>query len=184
MTRETEIALIALMAAFIVVLRFIPAIALPIGVPITAQSLGIMLAGTMLGARAGFFSVLLFVGLALLGLPVLSSGVTGLAIFSAPTAGFVLGFAPAAFLTGWGAARLGKMSVFWASFLGAILGAVLFLYALGILGLMMNTGLSFVASIVAMAPYIPGDIFKAVLAGLITAQIYQIRPQYVLTRQN
>ncbi len=182
MTREREIAYIALMAAFIVVLRFIPAINLGIGVPITAQSLGIMLAGTLLGARRGFLAVLLFVVLALIGLPVLASGVVGIGIFYAPSVGFVLGFPIAAFVTGWICERMKEQNAFVAAFVSSVLGAIVLLYFLGVLGLMARTDLDFVGAWVAMAPFIPGDLIKAVIAGLITSSLVKLRPEWVLTR--
>ena len=59
---ERNLTHIALFAALIAVLGLIPKIDLISGVPITAQSLGIMLCGTVLGAKRGFLAVLLFVG--------------------------------------------------------------------------------------------------------------------------
>src|SRR5690606_8406265 len=77
-----------------VMLSFIP-------VPIHAQSLGVLLAGVVLGARGGMLSVLLLIALVAIGLPVLSGGRGGLAVFLSPTAGYLIGFLPAAFVTGW-----------------------------------------------------------------------------------
>ena len=57
---EKNIAYIALFAALIAVLGLIPKITLAFGVPITAQSLGVMLCGTVLGARRGALAVGLF----------------------------------------------------------------------------------------------------------------------------
>ena len=49
-----SMALVALFAALMAVMGLIPKIDLPLGVPITLQSLGVMLAGCLLGARRGF----------------------------------------------------------------------------------------------------------------------------------
>ena len=92
-----HISQVALFAALLAVLGLIPKIDLPFGVPITAQTLGIMLAGCLLGPWRGFQAVLLFVVAAALGLPVLSGGRGGLAPFMSPSAGYLYGFAPAAF---------------------------------------------------------------------------------------
>ena len=73
---ERNIAYIALFAALITVLGLVPRIELAAGVPITAQSLGIMLCGTVLGARRGALAVLLFLALLAVGLPLLSGGRT------------------------------------------------------------------------------------------------------------
>ena len=48
---ERNVVMIALFAALIAVLGLIPKIQLGFGVPITAQSMGVMLCGTILGAR-------------------------------------------------------------------------------------------------------------------------------------
>ena len=62
---------IALLAAVIAALGMVPSIVLPIavGVPITAQTLGVMLAGIILGPRHGALAVLLFLFVVLLGAP-------------------------------------------------------------------------------------------------------------------
>ena len=79
--KTRDLAYIALFAAIIAVLGTLPAI--NIGpVPITAQTLGVMLAGSVLGARRGFLAVLLFLVLVAIGLPLLSSGAGGLSVFA------------------------------------------------------------------------------------------------------
>ena len=65
---ERNVTMIALFAALIAVLGLIPRFDLASGVPITAQSLGVMLCGTVLGARKGALAVLLFLLLVALGL--------------------------------------------------------------------------------------------------------------------
>ena len=71
---ERSLTHIALFAALIAVLGLVPKIDLAAGVPITAQSLGIMLCGTVLGAKRGALAVLLFLALVAAGLPLLSGG--------------------------------------------------------------------------------------------------------------
>ena len=97
---EKNVALIALFAAVIAALGLIPKITLGFGVPITAQTLGVMLCGTVLGARRGTLSVLLFLLLVAIGLPLLSGGRGGLGAFATPSAGFLLGWPIGAFVTG------------------------------------------------------------------------------------
>ena len=99
---------IALMAALIGALGFVPPIFLPIaaGVPVSAQTLGVMLAGLLLGARGGAAACALFALVVLLGAPLLSGGRGGLGVLAGPTVGFFLGFIPGAFVTGLLAERL------------------------------------------------------------------------------
>ncbi len=72
---ERNLTMIALFAALIAALGLIPKFTLGFGVPITAQSLGVMLCGTVLGAWRGGLAALLFVALVALGLPLLAGAV-------------------------------------------------------------------------------------------------------------
>ena len=86
-TRAQRIALVALFAALMAAFGLIPKIDLPLGVPITAQTMGVMLAGCMLGAAMGFQALLLFLAAVALGLPLLSGGRGGMGVFFLPSAG-------------------------------------------------------------------------------------------------
>jgi len=88
-----DLVLISLFSAIIIALGLLPPITLGIiPVPITAQSLGVMLAGVVLGAKRGTLAVLLTILIAAIGLPVLSGGRGGLSIFTTPTTGYLIGF--------------------------------------------------------------------------------------------
>ncbi len=178
---ERSLTLIALFAALIAALGLIPKFDLAGGVPITAQSLGVMLAGTLLGARRGALAVLLFLFLVALGLPLLAGGRGGLGVFAGPTVGFLVGFPVAAFVTGWATrawARAGGARVLTTT-LAALLGGVVVLYAFGIVGFAMVTDRSFAASAAIMGVFVPGDVIKAVLAGFITQAVLRARPDLV-----
>lgn len=69
-------------------------------VPFTLQTFFVILAGGMLGKRDGAWSMLLYVGMGLSGLPVFSSGGFGLARLLGPTGGYILAFPAAAYLVG------------------------------------------------------------------------------------
>ena len=77
-------------------------------VPMTMQSAAVLLAGAVLGARAGVAAVLVYLAAAAIGLPVLSDGAGGLSPFVGPTAGYLVAFPIAAGLTGL-AARQGLL---------------------------------------------------------------------------
>ncbi len=179
---ERSAALIALFAALIAVLGLVPSFMLVTGVPISAQSLGVMLAGCVLGARRGVLAVLLFLLLVALGLPLLAGGRGGLGVFVGPTAGFLIGWPVAAFVTGWITASWRRVDLAIAAGAGALIGGVLVLYAFGMGGMMLFAGLTPVQAITALGAFIPGDIIKAVVAGLVTRAIWQARPGAVLSR--
>lgn len=179
---ERSLALIALFAALIAALGLIPQLTLAFGVPITAQSLGVMLCGTVLGARRGGLAALLFVGLVALGLPLLSGGRGGIGVFQTPTAGFAIGFPVAAFVTGWVMERARALPAGIAAGMAAIIGGVIVLYAFGITGLMIVLEKNLSEAALLVTVFIPGDVIKAVLAGVITAGLLRARPASVLSR--
>lgn len=173
---ERNITLIALFAALIAALGLVPKFDLAGGVPITAQSMGVMLAGSLLGARRGALAVLLFLFLVALGLPLLAGGRGGLGVFAGPTVGFLIGWPAAAFVTGWLAVRWRDGWPVAGTALAALLGGVGVLYAFGIGGFALITGQSLMASAAIMLVFIPGDILKAVLTGFITQGVLRARP--------
>lgn len=178
---ERNVSLIALFAALIAVLGLVPKIDLVSGVPITAQSLGVMLCGTVLGARRGALAVLLFVFLVALGLPLLAGGRGGLGVFAGPSVGYIIGFPFAAFVAGW-VTEHWRAGVGLPAFAGAVLGGIVVLYAFGVPGMALVLGKSLPEAMLLAAPFLAGDIIKAGLAGLITSGIAKVRPGVVLSR--
>ncbi len=178
---EKNLAHIALFAALIAVLGLVPKIDLASGVPITAQSLGIMLCGTVLGAKRGALAVLLFLTLTLAGLPLLSGGRGGLGLLASPTVGYIIGFPMAAFTAGLITTHL-KTGIGYAATIGAALGGILLLNAVGVLGMSVMLDKSLPEAALLAAPFLVGDSIKAVLAGAITQAIAKMRPEALLSR--
>lgn len=178
---ERNLTHIALFAALIAVLGLIPKIDLISGVPITAQSLGIMLCGTVLGSKRGFLAVLLFVALVAAGLPLLSGGRGGMGLFVGPSAGYLLGFPFAAFAAGLVVEKW-RVNIGVASFAGSVIGGILVLYALGIPGMAITLGKSLPEAAMLALPFLVGDLIKAVIAALVTQSIAQARPGALLSR--
>jgi len=130
-------------------------------VPITLQVLIVVLSGLVLGARDGALSQLLYIGLIVLNLPV-DARMLGAAAFFSPTAGYLIGFVPAAFVTGWLIERSQRRMV--QRWLAAVVG-ILVIYAFGYTLLKLNTGLAWEAAWTAgVAPFIGLDLGKALLA--------------------
>ena len=170
-----DLALIAIFAGIVAALGLVPPIALPvIPVPITAQTLGVMLAGAVLGARRAFLSLLLFVALVALGLPLLSGGRGGLGVFVGPSAGFLIGFPAAALVTGWLSAaftRDGRYRV-GPGIVAALGGGVVVEYVFGVAGFLLVTQ----SSPVPVLLFLPGDIAKAVVAAFIARGVHAAYP--------
>src|SRR3954463_1949412 len=128
-----DLALVATFAALIAVLGLPGQLNLfGNAVPVTAQTLGVMLAGALLGARRGALAVLVFCVLVVLGLPLLAGGRGGLSVLTSPSAGYFIGFPPGAFVTGalMGVWR-GRFALPWAV-LANIVGGIGVIYAFGI----------------------------------------------------
>lgn len=181
---EKNVAYIALFAALIAALGLIPKLTLGFGVPITAQSLGVMLCGTILGSRRGALAVLLFLLLVAIGLPLLAGGRGGLGLFVSPTAGFLFGFPIAAFVTGliverWHGANLAVVAG-----VASIIGGVIVLYVFGVIGMSITLEKSIPEATALITAFLPGDVIKAVIAGILTAALFRSRPASVLSLAN
>lgn len=179
---ERNLTLIALFAALIAALALVPKFTLGFGVPITAQSLGIMLCGTVLGAKRGALAVLLFLLLVAMGLPLLAGGRGGLGAFVAPSSGFLFGFPVAAFVTGLIVEKWRSASLTVVAGVASVIGGIFVLYIFGIAGLSLALKKSILESAALVLVFIPGDLIKAVLAGFITSGLAKARPASVLSR--
>ncbi|MDH6592414.1 biotin transport system substrate-specific component [Variovorax sp. TBS-050B] len=176
---------IALFAALMAVFGLIPKVDLPFGVPITLQSLGVMLAGCLLGPRRGFLAIALFLLAVALGLPLLPGGRGGLAVFVAPASGFLFGWMFGAFAAGLVmrafAGATGK-GLFAAAFLAAFVGGIGVVYAFGIMGLSLVAHMSLSQAALAVLVFIPGDLVKCGLCALLVQTVMRGLPHWRLDR--
>ena len=181
-----DIVLISLFAALIVAFGLMPPITLGfIPVPITMQSFGVMLAGVILGAKRGAFAPLLVILLVAIGLPVLSGGRGGLAVFAAPTLGYLIGWVPAAYVAGLISERVARSSsnaVFQviAFFVAAVIGGIVVEYAFGIAWLAWGAGIGLSKAFYGSMAFVPGDLLKAGVAALAARAVmvgYPLLPQ-------
>lgn len=133
-------------------------------VPITGQTLGVLLIGALYGPRRGALTVIAYLAEGLAGLPVFAFGRSGLATLLGPTGGFLLGFVPAAFIAGFASA--GRRP---AVRLALLLLASVVIYAAGIPWLMVVLALPLEGAFkVGVLRFIPGDVLKAGLAAGVT----------------
>jgi biotin transport system substrate-specific component len=134
-------------------------------VPVTGQTLGVLLVGASLGSALGATSMLLYLAQGALGLPFFAGGESGARFLdpAAPTGGYLIGFVVAAALVGmlaergWDREMRGSIS---SMFLGELA-----LYAVAIPWLMraLDVGLER-ALILGLAPFVVGDALKILLA--------------------
>ncbi|KUO74157.1 MAG: biotin biosynthesis protein BioY [Clostridia bacterium BRH_c25] len=138
-------------------------------VPVTAQTLAVMLAGSLLPVGHAAASVLIFLLMGAIGLPVFSGGAAGLGIIIGKTGGYLIGFlAGAVFIS----ALKGKRTDFLRLLTVNAVGGILLVYAFGVFWLNYITGLGISQAIVLGAlPFIPGDIVKIIVAALVTLRL-------------
>ena len=176
-TSARDLALIAMFAGVVAALGLVPAFAPPgFSVPITAQSLGVMLAGAILGGRRGAMALLLFLALVAVGLPLLAGGRGGLGVFAGPSVGFLLGYPVAAFVVGWLSERAGPTYKLHWGIVANVVGGVVVLYVLGIAGMALVLGISPWAATVASWIYLPGDLVKVVVAAIVARGVHAAYP--------
>lgn len=138
-------------------------VALPLGpVPIVLQNLFVYLAGLLLGARWGLASVGIYLLAGACGLPVFAGGTGGIGRLVGPTGGYLIGYLPAVALIGWIAQKAGRRA--WGDVAAMLCGTAV-LYACGVLGLKLLTGLAWPKALAAgMLPFLPGDALKIAVA--------------------
>lgn len=179
---ERNLTFIALFAALIAALGLLPKFTLMSGIPITAQTLGIMLCGTILGARRGALAVVLFLALVGVGLPLLAGGRGGLGVFTTPSAGFLFGFPAAAYVTGLVVEKWRNGNLTLIAGVASLIGGVGVLYGIAIPYYMVGADKGLLEATITMLPFVPGDLIKSVLAGVVTQAIWKARPEAVLSR--
>jgi biotin transport system substrate-specific component len=134
-------------------------------VPITGQTLAVLLLGAAGGRRLGTAAVAAYLALGLLGLPLFSGFAGGLATLSGSTAGYLIGFLPAAYLVGAAAERFGTTRPL--RLLAAMVAGSLLIYALGVFGLLRFAPDLATAIAWGVTPFLLGDALKLALAALL-----------------
>lgn len=139
-------------------------------VPVTAQTLSVMLAGNLLPAKTGFFSMVLYIFMGLIGLPVFSGGKSGIAALIGPTGGYIISWPIAVFVMGLVLERV-KVD-FSRLLLINILFGVLLVDFIGIIYLSFSTNISLLHGFtIGVLPFLIGDITKAVMSAIIALAI-------------
>jgi biotin transport system substrate-specific component len=135
-------------------------------VPITGQTLGVLLVGAAFGWRRAAATVALYAALGIAGVPWFAHGGSG---YSGASFGYIIGFLVAATAAGWLAERGADRTVL--KSLPAMLTAEVIIYAFGLPWLALATGLSFGETLSqGLVPFLIGDAVKAALAaGLLPA---------------
>ncbi|WP_395838287.1 biotin transporter BioY [Archangium violaceum] len=142
-------------------------------VPITGQTLAVVLTAAALGPVRGMAGQLAYVLLGAVGLPFYSKGASGWAQVFGPTGGYLVGFIPAAFLVGL-AARHGFDRLPWKA-VPLFLTGQLIILAIGVSWLCVAASLELSTALhKGFLPFLPGGLLKAVIAGLWTPLAWRL----------
>ena len=159
----------ALFTALISVLTYIT-IPLPFSpVPITAQSLAVMAAALILSTQETIFAIGTFLFLGIVGVPVFSGGRAGLGVIFGPSGGYLIGFLIGGIIINLLAKDKDK---FWQVLTAVIIGGIFVIHFIGFIWLSYSTGMGLKEAFFAGSlPFIPGDLFKAVLASYLGIRV-------------
>lgn len=146
-------------------------------VPVTGQTLAVVLTAAALGPSRGLAGQLAYVLLGAVGLPFYAKGASGLGQVLGPTGGYLVGFLPAAFLVGLGARR-GWERRPWTA-VPLFLAGQLVILAIGVPWLSRVAPLDFATALrKGLLPFLPGALLKAVIAGLLMPLAWRLpRPR-------
>ena len=156
-------------ALFAALTAAVSPIKVPLGftpVPITLQTLMVLLSGAMLGANLGALSQFLYVLVGALGLPVFAGGGSGFGALLGPSGGFLFGFIAAAYIVGKLAEKTKKPS-YLQLVIAMVIGSLV-IYIFGVVGGLIVTGLPLAQILIGwVLPFIIGDVVKLLAASFI-----------------
>lgn len=160
-------------------------ITIPLGftpIPINLGTLGVFLTGGLMGKKYGSISIMVYIFLGAVGLPVFSGFRGGLGVLTGPTGGYIVGYLAAVFVIGLITEKscitknsevgkntgLKKVS----SDIIAMLIGLLLCYLLGTLWFMFTTGAGIGAALAScVIPFLPGDALKITAAAFLAVRL-------------
>lgn len=173
----TDLARVAVFAALIAVLGLPGGFSVFGGVPITAQTLGVMLAGAILGPWLGALSVTVLLVLVAVGLPLLAGGRGGFAVFLGPSAGYAIGWILGAIVIGLIVHAGNRRPVWWRTAIAMVAGGIVTIYALGIPVQSLVTRLPLAETALTSLVFVPGDLIKAAIATIVVTLLVRSYPR-------
>jgi biotin transport system substrate-specific component len=172
-----EVLLVAFGFLFLALLSQVR-IALPFTpVPITLQTLAVLLIALSFGSLRGGITVASYIVGGAVGIPIFAGGACGWKHLLGPTGGYLVGFFFATLAVGW-LAGVGWSKNFWRSFVAVLIGTFI-IYAFGALWLSLFVGFS-KAIILGILPFMPGDLLKALITASILPSMWKVIPQNCL----
>lgn len=179
--RTLMITKITLMTAFLIVASYI-VIPLPFAVAsISLQTLAVNLIALLLSPLEAGISILVYILLCAVGVPVANGGKGGLTYLMGPTGGFFIGFLVAVVLI---SLLKGKMYSIPRYMLTTICIGIPVMYFFAMIWMVTVTGLSLKAAfLTGCAPFLPLDAVKCVVASLMARPLVKVMNQYEQNRE-
>lgn len=133
-------------------------------VPVNLAMFAVLLAGGMLGKKYGTLSIVVYILLGIVGIPVFAGFRAGVAVIAGPTGGYVLGYTVTAFVTGMVCEKTRKLR-YTIPFMTL---AVALCYAVGTIWYCVGYKVDFISAfMVCVLPFIVGDLFKIIIASVV-----------------
>ena len=171
--RSSNLKLLVFSAMFAALTAAVAPFKIPLGftpVPITLQTLVVLMSGAMLGPYYGALAMILYVVVGALGLPVFAGGGSGIGALLGPTGGYLISYFIAAFVIG-KVVQMRKQPKY-IDYAIAMAAGTIIIYTLGAGWGMAVTGLGLAAIIVGwVLPFIIGDTIKLLIAAYIAKSI-------------
>ena len=159
---------IGLVAGGVVVVSMLALVEFRIGpVPITGQTLGVMLVGSALGMRRGAAALTTYMFAGLAGAPIFAGGAGGPVYLMAPSFGFIIGFVAAAAIAGWAAERAWDRHVGLAMVGFLLATAAPFLVGVPYMASVLNMTDPAAIAAAGITPFIVPGLIKAAIAAAI-----------------
>ncbi len=146
-------------------------------VPVTGQTLAVLIVGASLGAARGAASLGLYALLGGLGLPIFSDTESGWSVIAGPTGGYIIGFILAAAIVGWAAEQQWDRG--WLKAAITFVGGSLVVFAVGLPWLALSLGQlglpNDLGSVLAsgFVPFIIGGLIKAGIAAALLPALWR-----------
>jgi len=141
-----------------------------VSVPVTLQTLFTLMAGAVLGPYFGALSMVVYVLLGLVGLPVFTGYRSGLGELAGPLGGYLVGFVVSAAVTGMIVKAKNEPGYLWICFAMAV--GVVVIYACGVPWLMLSDHMPLSQAVVVGAlVFVPFDVLKIILGAYATKKL-------------
>jgi Uncharacterized conserved protein len=162
-----EITLVGMCAALMAIFSQL-SIPLPFtSVPVTLQVFGLVILAVIVGAKVATLSLIIYVIIGAIGLPVFANFHSGFGVLVGPTGGYIVGFVIMAFLIGYASLKENKILLFAVSYMGVLIDLIL-----GTIQLKVVTGMTINAALIAgLYPFILKDLITVSIAVIIGLRV-------------